>query len=125
MLKRFLLVVLLMLCSSMVLAQYDHPRKKERSDFGSRDGRFEASVILAYQTGASESFEGGSSLDIDSSAGWGVSFAWNWTSKLHLSYRLLVNKPKYIAEIVPEDPTVIPPVVDYKMSKYSHQLKFT
>jgi len=114
-----------MLFSSVVLAQYDHPRKKERSDFGSRDGRFEASVILAYQTGTSESFEGGSSLDIDSSAGWGVSFGWNWTSRLHLSYRLLANKPKYIANIVPEDPEVVPQVVDYTMSKYSHQLNFT
>ncbi len=124
MFKRITLIVLLLLTSSTALAQYDN-RKKERSNFGSRDGRFETSVILAYQTGASDTSEGGSSLDIDSSAGWGVSFGWNWTAHLNLSYRLLSNSPKYIAVIVPEDPEQLPQSFDYKMSKYSHQLNAT
>jgi opacity protein-like surface antigen len=125
MLKRFSLLVLLMLCSTVVLAQYDHPQKKGRSKHGSRDGRFEASVILAMQSGVDKSSENGSSLDVDSSTGWGISVGWNWTAKLNLQYRLLVNKPKYLAIVIPEDPDqpVLP--VDHKMSKLSHQLNFT
>jgi len=114
MLKRISIIVLLMLSSTTVLAQYDN-QKKERSKFGSRDGRFEASVILAFQTGIDESSEGGSSLEIDSSTGWGVSFGWNWTSRLNLQYRLLSNSPKYLAVIVPEEPDEIIQDVEHKM----------
>lgn len=123
--KRILLVVLLMITSSTVLAQYDNQRKKERSNFGSRDGRFETSVILAYQTGASETTGGGSSLDIDSSSGWGIGFGWNWTARLNLSYRLLTNKPDYVAVFVPEDTEDPAQTFTQKMSKYSHQLNLT
>jgi len=125
MLKRISLLVLLIFTSSTLLAQYDNRQKKERSNFGSRDGRFETSVILAYQTGAGDTSEGGSSLDIDSSAGWGVGFGWNWTAKLNLSYRLLANKPSYVAAIVPEDPEDLPQTFAQKMSKYSHQINLT
>ena len=55
MLKRITLCVLLLAFSCTVLAQYDNPKKK-RSASGSRDGRFEGSVILAFQTGIDESF---------------------------------------------------------------------
>ncbi len=124
MLKRFLLVILLMLTSTAVLAQYDN-RQKERSKFGSRDGRFEASVILALQTGQDVSSEGGSSLDIDSATGWGISFGWNWTANLNLQYRLLSTSPNYSAVVVPENPDEIIQAVEHKMSKYSHQLNAT
>jgi len=121
MLKRVTLILLLLLSSSAVLAQYDNP-KKERAQFGSRDGRFETSVILAYQSGISEEGEGGSSLDIDGNAGWGVTFGWNWTAKLHLQYRLTSNEPKYLAVIVPDEPDALPQDIERKMSKFSHRL---
>ena len=124
MLRRFTLLVLLVSFSCTVLAQYDSPSRK-RSSAGSRDGRFEASVILAYQTSSEESFEGGSELAIDSTAGWGISFGWNWTDKLNLQYRLLSTSPKYQALVVPEDPLLVPIYVNYKMQKYSHQLNAT
>jgi len=124
MLKRFLLVIFLMLTSTAVLAQYDN-RQKERSKFGSRDGRFEASVILAYQTGQDVSSEGGSSLDIESTTGWGVSFGWNWTDRVNLQYRLLSTKPQYTAVVVPEDPDELIQEVEHEMSNYSHQLNVT
>lgn len=124
MLKCVSLIVLLVLSSTAVLAQYDN-QKKERAKFGSRDGRFEASVILAYQTGIDESSEGGSSLDIDTTTGWGVSFGWNWTAKLNLQYRLLSTSPRYTAVVVPEDPDEIIQDIEQKMSKYSHQLNVT
>ena len=124
MLKRLTLFALLLLVSTAALAQYDN-RPKERSKFGSRDGRWEANVMLAAQGGNEESSEGGSSLDIDSSTGWGLGFGWNWTSRLNLSYRLMVNKPKYVAVFVPEDPDELTRSTEQKASKYSHQLNFT
>jgi opacity protein-like surface antigen len=124
MLRRISLIALLTVTSCSVFAQYDHPRK-EQSQASSRDGRFEGSVILAYQNGIKKSNEGGSEVDVDSTAGWGISFAWNWTEKWNVSYRLISTSPKYSALIVPEDPDVVPRTINHKMSKYSHQLNVT
>ena len=124
MLRRIALIALLVTASSAVLAQYDN-QKKGRSPSGSRDGRFETSVILAYQNGTEETSEGGSALDVDSTVGWGVSFGWNWTEKLNLSYKLAVTKPDYLATIVPEDTELGPQSIDYTMTKYSHQFNLT
>ncbi len=124
MFRRISLVALLIIVSSSVLAQYDHPRKKP-SDAGSRDGRWEGSVILAYQTGIDKSYEGGSELSVDSTAGWGLSFAWNWTEKWNLSYRFLSTSPSYTALIVPEDSIEEPSTINHDMSKVSHQFNVT
>jgi opacity protein-like surface antigen len=124
MLRRFVLFVLLVVFSSTVLAQYDNPRKK-RSAAGSRDTRFETSVILAFQNGLDETSEGGSELDVDSTTGWGVNIGWNWTAKWNLAYRFISTSPKYFALIVPEDPEILPVPVEHKMSKLSHQLNVT
>ena len=124
MLKRFSLFLLLLSCASVAMAQYDNP-KRERSQFGSRDGRFETSVILAYQSSFSEQGEGGSSIDVKSNAGWGFSIAWNWTAKLNLQYRLTSNEPKYLAVLVPEDPDELPQDIERKMSKFSHRINAT
>lgn len=124
MIKRFFLFFLLVAFSSAVLAQYDNPRKK-RSAAGSRDTRFETSVILAYQNGLDESSEGGSSLDIDSTLGWGVNFGWNWTEKWNLSYKFISTKPKYLAVIVPDEIDAVPVSIQHELSKMSHQLNAT
>jgi opacity protein-like surface antigen len=124
MLKRFTAIALLIIFSTSVFAQYDNPGKK-RSKAGSRDGRFEASVILAFQTGLDASYDGGSELSIDSTAGWGVSFAWNWTDKWNVSYRLISTSPNYTALVVPEDPNILPQVIEHKLSKFSHQVNMT
>ena len=121
MLKRFTLILVLLLSSSAVVAQYDNP-KRERAQFGSRDGRFETSVILAYQSSFSDEGEGGSSIDVESTAGWGFSIGWNWTEKVHFQYRLTSNDPKYLAVIVPEDPAALPQEIEQKLSKFSHRL---
>jgi len=124
MLKRLVLIALLIAASSTVLAQYDHQRK-ERSPSGSRDTRFESSVILVYQNGVEESSEGGSAIDVDNTFGWGFSVGWNWTAKWNLAYRLLSTEPNYLATIVPDDETLVPQTVEHKMTKYSHQLNAT
>jgi opacity protein-like surface antigen len=124
MLRSFSLFVLLVAVCSTSLAQYDNQRK-ELSPAGSREGRWEASVILALQTGNEESFEGGSELVIDSTNGFGINVGWNWTDKLNLAYKLISTKPKYTTLIVPEDTTIVPQLVEHKMTKYSHQLNAT
>lgn len=124
MIKRFFMFFLLLAFSSAVLAQYDNPKKK-RSAAGSRDTRFETSVILAYQNGLDESSEGGSSLDIDSTLGWGVNFGWNWTEKWNLSYKFISSKPKYLAVIVPDETDAVPVSIQHELSKMSHQLNAT
>ncbi len=124
MLKRVAMIALLIVTSSTVLAQYDHQRK-ERSPSGSRDTRFEASVILNYQNGIEESTEGGASLDVDSQVGWGFSVGWNWTSHWNLAYRLLSAEPDYVAVITPEDTEILPQTFEHSMTKYSHQLNVT
>lgn len=118
------MIALLILLSTSVLAQYDHPRKKS-SQSGSRDGRWEGSVILAFQTGLDRSYDGGSELNVDSTMGWGLSFAWNWTEKLNLSYRFLSTSPDYTALVVPEDPAEVPVAIAHSMSKVTHQLNLT
>jgi hypothetical protein len=124
MLIRFSLLFLIVANCSVALAQYDNPRR-ERSEFGSRDGRFETSVILAYQSSISEDSEGGASLDVKSNAGWGFSIGWNWTEKLNFQYRLTSNSPKYLAVLIPEDPDILPQSIERKMSKLSHRLNAT
>lgn len=122
MLKRFFIFVLLMVCSVTVLAQYDHPRKTHRDrNVDSRDGRYEASIVVPYQLGASESGENGESLDVKSAVGFGVALGWNWTEKLNLSYRFMLTKPKYEAVFIPDDLLNQPVTIDYKMSLMSHQ----
>jgi opacity protein-like surface antigen len=124
MLRRIALIALLAIASSAVLAQYDNQRN-ERSPSDSRSGRFETSVILAYQNGTDETYEGDAALNIDSKIGWGLSFGWNWTEKLNLSYKLAVTKPDYLATIVPEDAELSPQFGNFTMTKYAHQFNLT
>ena len=100
MFKSAALIAILIATSSTVLAQSDNQRKERSpSPAGSRDTRFEVSLILAYQNGLDESSEGGSSIDVDSAVGWGIGLGWNWTEKLNLSYRFVATKPGYLAVV--------------------------
>ena len=124
MLGRISFFALLIFISSSVLAQYDHPRKKQSAS-GSRDGRWETSVILAYQTGVDDSYENGSAIDVDSAMGWGIGVGWNWTDKLNLSYRYQSTNPDYTAVVVPEDPDAVPVIIAHDLSKKTHQFNVT
>lgn len=123
MLKRISLIALLLVFSVSVFAQYDHPRKERRTD--SREGRWEGSVILAYQNGLKQSNEGGSEIDVDSTVGFGISFAWNWTDKVNLSYRFLSTSPDYTAVVVPEGENEVPQTINHSMTKATHQFNVT
>jgi len=126
MFRSIALIAILIASSTAALAQYDHQRKERSpSAAGSRDTRFEVSVILAYQNGFNEDSEGGSAIDVDNDLGWGVSLGWNWTENVNLSYRLVSTSPKYIALIVPEDPDLVSPIIEQNLSKTSHQFNVT
>ncbi len=122
MLKRLTLLLVLITLSSSVFAQRFN---KQTKGYGVRDSRFEASVLLNYQNSTSASSDGGSSLEIDSKAGWGITLGWNLTAKWNFAYKLAVDKPDYSATIVPEDPAEPAQTIDYSMSKYTHQLNAT
>jgi len=65
-------------------------------------------------------------LNVDSTLGWGLGFAWNWTEKWNLSYRYLSTSPDYEALIVPgEESPEIPRTIQHKMSKRTHQFNVT
>ena len=126
MLKRFTIFMLLLVFSASVVAQYDHPRKTKRHDnVDSRDGRFEAGLVIPYQNSASVEGEKGSGLDVDGSVGWGFVLGWNWTENINLSYTFMMNKPKYEATIIPDDLLNGPIKIGYKMSKMDHRFNAT
>jgi opacity protein-like surface antigen len=126
MLKRFAFVLLLLVSSTTVLAQYDNQKTdRDRSPYGARDGRFESSVVAGFQNGADKDFDGDAQLDVDSELGWGFSLGWNWTQNLNLSYRLLSTKPGYTATLVTDEDPPEQRTVEHEMSKYSHQFNLT
>lgn len=122
MIKRLILLLILISLSSTVFAQRFN---KQDNSYGSRDGRWDASLLLAYQNSVSREVEGGSSIDVDSKLGWGLSVGWNWNTHLNFAYKLTVNNPDYTAIIVPEDTTIQPQTLSYNLSKVTHQLNAT
>jgi len=122
MIKRLFLLLLLISLSTSVFAQRF---SKQNNSYGDRDGRWEASLVLAYQNSVTSETQGGSVIDADSVLGWGLTVGWNWTSHLSFGYKLTVNNPDYVATIVPEDTTIPPQTLAYKLSKMTHQLNAT
>jgi opacity protein-like surface antigen len=122
MLKRLILLLVLITLSSSVFAQRFNQQGR---DYGSRNSRFEASLLLNHNSSVSKDLEGGSKLDIDSGTGWGITLGWNWNSKWNTAYKLTVVNPDYTARIVPEDPEIAPQTLNYDMSKVSHQFNAT
>ena len=121
MFKRLIFLIVLIALSTSVCAQRFN---KKSTDRAARDSRWEASLLVAYQNSTGMGSEGGSSLDIDSKAGWGLTVGWNWTSKWNLAYKLTVVNPDYSAFLVPDEPEV-PQTIDYNMSRISHQFNVT
>lgn len=120
--KRLIILLVLLMVSTSVHAQrFNKPKVRDNH----RDRTWEVSLVTQYQNSLSAQSEGGSSLDIDSSLGWGLGIGWNWTEKLNLSWRLSLNKPDYTAIIVPEDPETGITGFSYKMSRFSNQFDIT
>lgn len=119
--RSVLLLLLLALSASAEAQRFNQKNPYENQ----REGRWEASLVVGQVDGASQSFDNGSSIDIDSQFGWGFTFGWNWTEKLHLSWRFMLAKPDYTAVIVPENPEIPPQTLDYKLDRYSNQVDLT
>jgi len=120
--KRLVALLVLLALSTSVHAQRFHPKSTHDNQ---RDRNWEVTILTQYQNSVSEEFQGGSTLDIDSSVGFGFALGWNWTEKVNLSWRFALNKPGYTASLVPEDTEQEPRVISYKMSNYSNLFDFT
>lgn len=120
--QRLIVLLLLLAASSSLQAQ----RFNQQRDYsGLRDGTWEASLLIGNQGSLDVTGENGSSVDIDSALGWGLTFGWNWTPKWNFSYRFMLAKPDYTAVIVPEDPARPPQPFGYSADRYSNQLNAT
>ena len=109
--KRSLIVVAALALSAPALAQQD------RSDM------WEFGVLL--NNFSSESLDGsnGSSLDVDSSTGWGLSMNYNFNNHFALGGEFTWNRPDYSAVFVPTDPTEDPETVNYELDIFGVNLK--
>jgi len=119
--KHLVVLLALLMLSTSVQAQ----RFNKKVHDNHRERTWEAGLLLQHQTSVSEEFEGGSTLDIDSSTGFGFFIGWNWTEHVNLSWRFALNKPGYTAYIVPQEGGEVPQVLSYKMSNYTNQFNFT
>jgi opacity protein-like surface antigen len=120
--KRLIILLVLLMLSTSAHAQRFNQKKIHDSE---RYRNWEVGLLLQYQNGSDIEAEGGSALDIDSALGWGFGFGWNWTENWHLSYRFSLNKPDYVATIVPEDPAVPAQTLNYQLDKTSHMFDVT
>lgn len=121
-LKRIILLLVLLAFATSVHAQRFN---KKRDYEGLRDGTWEASLLLGSQGSLGVAGEGGSAIDFDSELAWGFTFGWNWTPNLNFSYRFMLSKPGYTAQIVPEDPELPVQILDYSANRYSNQVNAT
>jgi len=120
--KNLVILFVLLAMSTTVEAQRFNKKKIKDTQ---RERTWEVTLLTQYQNSISEQNDGGSSLDIDSSLGFGLGIGWNWTEKINLSWRLAYNSPDYVATIVPEDPEQDTQVISYSMSRFSNNFDLT
>ena len=90
---------------------------------GDRSQKWEASVSGVFQESKTIGSEGGSSLDIRSNSGFGLNFAYNFSSKLALGLDLEFLKPGYSAVLVDEDGLEDDIVINHKISQFNGRIK--
>lgn len=121
-LNRLTLLLVLLVLSTTAHAQ----RFNQKQAYDNlREGRWEASLLVGQFSGFDQAFENGAAIEVDDEFGWGFSFGWNWTDKWQFSWRFMMVKPDYTAQIVPEDPEIPPQTLDYTLTRYSNQLDVT
>jgi len=120
--KRLILLLVLIVMSSTAYAQRFNKKPEYTND---REGRWEVSALMFSEGSTSQSFQDGSAIDVDSKLGWGLTFAWNWTQKWHLSWKIGMVQPDYMVRLVPEDPEATAPTISYQMTRYLNQLDVT
>jgi opacity protein-like surface antigen len=110
--KKLLMVLVVLAMSSTAAAQSD------------RGGMWEFGLMLNHAGSESLSAEGGSTLDIESSRGYGLNLAYNFNSRLAIGGEFNWASPDYSAVIVP-DGIGLPETINYKLDSYSFIIKGT
>ncbi|MDH3812281.1 MAG: porin family protein, partial [Gammaproteobacteria bacterium] len=110
--KKLLMVLVVLAMSSTAAAQSD------------RGGMWEFGLMLNHAGSESLSAEGGSTLDIESSRGYGLNLAYNFNSRLAIGGEFNWSSPDYSAVIVP-DGIGLPETINYKLDSYSFIIKGT
>jgi opacity protein-like surface antigen len=91
----------------------------------SRANQWEASVSGVFQESKSIGGQGSSSLDVRSNTGFGINFAYNYSSKLALGLDLEFLNPGYSAVLVDETGLEDDVVINHKISQFNGRLNGT
>lgn len=92
---------------------------------GSRAHNWEWSIAGIFQDSKSMGGDGGSSLDVDSSTGFGINLAYNLNSKLALGADFEFIEPDYKAVLVDDAGIEDDVVINHTMSQFSLRFKGT
>lgn len=113
--KRVLILIAGLAFSTAALAQSD------------RDGRWEFGLLVNNQSSESLGGENGSSVDIDSSTGYGLSLGYNFNSRLALSGEFSWNSPDYSATLVEDigGNAGVPIQINHTLDVYGINIKGT
>ncbi len=92
---------------------------------GNRADSWDVSISAIFQDSKSIGGDGGSSLDVDSDTGFGVNFAYNWSSKLSFGMDFEFLQPDYKATLVDANGVLNDIVIDHEMSQFNGRFKGT
>jgi len=92
---------------------------------GRRADTWEWSVSGVFQESKGSNGQGGSSLDVNSTTGFGINLAYNYTSKLALGGDFEFIRPRYTAVIVDETGVQDDVVIKHRMSQFNMRFKGT
>jgi opacity protein-like surface antigen len=90
-----------------------------------REGMWEFGLLLNNLSSESLSGDNGSSIDIDSSTGYGISLGYNFSERLALSGEVSWNSPDYDALLITDDLGNTPVEISHELDFYSLILKGT
>ena len=92
---------------------------------GSRANSWDVSISAIFQDSKSIGGDGNSSLDVDSDTGFGVNFAYNWSSRLAFGMDFEFLQPDYTAMLVDATGGLNDIVIDHEMSQFNGRFKGT
>jgi opacity protein-like surface antigen len=90
-----------------------------------REGMWEFGVLFNNTSSETLSGENGSSIDVDSSTGYGISLGYNFNNRLALGGDLLWNSPDYDAVLITDDLDGTPVEINHELDVFTINLKGT
>jgi len=90
-----------------------------------RAGTWDMSVSAVFQDSKNIGGDGGSSLNINSRTGFGLNFAYNFSSKFALGMDFEFLEPKYTATLVDENGVLEDIVINHQLSQFNGRIKGT